>query len=47
MLIESYNLHIIHAATGENLRTLTIDPERRYHGTGKPTGPRIFKRSGP
>ena len=31
--------------------TLTIDPNRRYHGTGRPTGgpkgPRKIKRSGP
>jgi hypothetical protein len=25
-------------ATGEIICTLTIDPERRYHGTGKPIG---------
>ncbi|MGQ0832774.1 MAG: hypothetical protein ACT4OV_13970 [Microthrixaceae bacterium] len=28
----------IHAATGEIIRTLTIDPDRRYHGTGQPRG---------
>ena len=40
-----------HATTGEILRTLTINPNRRYHGTGNPTGgpkgPRKIKRTGP
>ncbi len=38
MLIHGYNIRVIHAATGEVLRRLTINPERRYHGTGKPVG---------
>ena len=38
MLIHGYNIRVIHAATGEVLRRLTINPERRYHGTGKPIG---------
>ena len=38
MLIHGYNIRIIHAATGEIIRQLTIDPKRRYHGTGKPVG---------
>ncbi len=38
LLIDGYNVRIIHAATGEIIRTLTINPERRYHGTGKPVG---------
>jgi transposase InsO family protein len=38
MLIHGYNIRVIHAATGELLRRLTINPERRYHGTGKPIG---------
>ena len=50
-LINGYDIRIIHATTGEIIRTLTIDPERRYHGTGKPPGgpkgPRKIKRSGP
>ena len=45
------DVRIIHATTGEVIRTLTIDPERRYHGTGRPPGgprgPRKIKRSGP
>lgn len=51
MLIHDHDVRIIHAATGEILRDLTINPERRYHGTGNPTGaphgPRKIKRSGP
>lgn len=38
LLIDGYHVSVIHAATGEIIRTLTIDPERRYHGTGKPVG---------
>lgn len=37
-LINGYDVRVIHATTGEIIRTLTIDPERRYHGTGKPIG---------
>jgi len=37
-LIHGYAIRVIHAATGEIIRTLTINPQRRYHGTGKPTG---------
>ncbi|NNF55140.1 MAG: IS481 family transposase [Acidimicrobiales bacterium] len=50
-LIHGYDIRIIHATTGEIIRTLTIDPNRRYHGTGKPPGgpkgPRKTKRPGP
>jgi len=38
LLIDGYDVRVIHATTGEIIRTLTIDPERRYHGTGKPVG---------
>lgn len=38
LLIDGYDVRVIHAATGEIIRALTIDPERRYHGTGKPVG---------
>jgi transposase InsO family protein len=51
LLIAGYNVRVIHATTGEIIRTLTINPEHRYHGTGRPpggpTGPRKTKRSGP
>jgi transposase InsO family protein len=38
LLVHGYNVRVIHAATGEIIRELTINPQRRYHGTGKPTG---------
>lgn len=54
LLIDGYDVRIIHAATGEIIRQLTIDPQRRYHGTGKPVGgprrpygPRKNKKSKP
>ena len=47
LLINGYDIRVIHAATGEIIRTLTINPEHRYHGTGGPTGPRKITRSGP
>ena len=37
MLIADLDVRVIHATTGEILRHLTIDPTRRYHGTGRPT----------
>ena len=43
MLIDDLDVRVIHATTGEIIRTLTIDPNRRYHGTGKPPGPRKTK----
>lgn len=51
LLIDSYDIRVIHATTGEIIRTLTINPDRRYHGTGNPiggpTGPRKIKRTEP
>jgi transposase InsO family protein len=51
MLIDGYDTRIIHATTGEIIRTLTINPEHRYHGTGQPPGgprgPRKTNRTGP
>jgi transposase InsO family protein len=38
LLIDGYNIRVIHATTGEIIRALTINPQRRYHGTGKPIG---------
>jgi hypothetical protein len=50
-LIHDLDIRIIHATTGEIIRTLTINPERRYHGTGRPPGgpkgPRKSKQTGP
>ena len=51
LLIDGYDIRVIHATTGEIIRTLTINPEHRYHGTGNPiggpTGPRKIKRTEP
>ena len=51
LLIDGYDVRVIHATTGEIIRTLTINPERRFHGTGKPTGgpkgPRKIRRTEP
>jgi transposase InsO family protein len=51
LLIDHLDIRVVHHGTGELLRALTINPERRYHGTGKPpggpTGPRKNKRPGP
>jgi hypothetical protein len=38
MLINDLDVRVIHTTTGEIIRTLTIDPDRRYHGTGAPIG---------
>lgn len=49
LLIHSYDTRVIHAATGEIIRT--INPAERYHGTGRPPGgpkgPRKMNRTGP
>ena len=51
LLIADLEIRIIHAATGEILRELTINPEHRYHSTGRPPGgpkgPRKTNRTGP
>ena len=48
MLITGYDIRIIHAATGEIIRTLTINPHHRYHGTGQPRStPRKTKKPEP
>jgi len=39
LLIADLDIRIIDAATGELYRHLTLDPARRYHGTGRPPGP--------
>ena len=39
-LIHGHDIRVINAATGEVLRTLTINPNQRYHGTGQPPGPK-------
>jgi transposase InsO family protein len=51
LLIDHYDVRVVHAATGEIIRQLTINPEHRYHGTGQPPGgpkgPRKTNRTGP
>ena len=54
MLINDLDVRVIHATTGEIIRQLTIDPNRRYHGTGariggprRPYGPRKTKPPNP
>ncbi len=32
-------VRIVHAATGELLRELVVDPSKDYQGTGRPPGP--------
>ena len=38
LLSEHLDICVIHAATGELIRALTINPEHRWHGTGQPPG---------
>ena len=39
LLIQDLDVRVVHAATGELLRELTIDPNRDYQPTGRPPGP--------
>lgn len=39
LLIQDLNIRVVHAATGELLRQLTLDPARNYQPTGRPPGP--------
>jgi transposase InsO family protein len=39
LLVQDLHVRVIHAATGELLRELTIDPARDYQPTGRPPGP--------
>jgi transposase InsO family protein len=43
ILIQDLHIRIIHAATGELLRQLTLDPTRDYQPTGAPKGPKRKK----
>jgi transposase InsO family protein len=54
LLIHDLDIRIIHAATGEIIRTLTLDPQRQYQPTGnkrggpsRPYGPRKPKQPEP
>jgi len=39
VLVQDLDIRIIDAATGELIRELTLDPSKRYQGTGRPPGP--------
>ena len=39
LLVQNLEVRVVHAATGELLRELTIDPRRDYQPTGRPPGP--------
>ena len=39
LLIQDLHIRIVHAATGELLRQLILDPTRDYQPTGRPPGP--------
>ena len=39
ILVHDLDIRIIDHATGELLRELTLDPTKRYQGTGRPPGP--------
>jgi integrase-like protein len=39
LLVADLNVRVIHAATGELLRELTLDTSQRYQSTGRPPGP--------
>jgi len=54
MLIHDLEIRVIHAATGEIIRTLTLNPDRQYQPTGakrggpqRPYGPRKSKKPEP
>ncbi|MGB8652063.1 MAG: hypothetical protein WCD35_15535, partial [Mycobacteriales bacterium] len=47
MLVQDLHVRVVHAATGELLRELTIDPQRDYQPTGKPRYPRKANGSEP
>jgi transposase InsO family protein len=40
MLVHDLDIRVLHAATGELLRSLTLDPSKSYQPTGLPPGPR-------
>jgi len=39
LLVQDLHIRIIHAATGELLRQLTLNPDCNYQPTGRPPGP--------
>ncbi len=47
LLVDDLHVRVVDAATGELLRTLTIDPTRDYQPTGAPKGPTRPKKKRP
>jgi hypothetical protein len=39
LLVQDLHIRVIHAATGELLRDLILDPRKDYQPTGRPPGP--------
>ena len=39
LLVQDLDIRVVHAATGELLRALTLDTSRYYQPTGRPPGP--------
>jgi hypothetical protein len=39
ILVQDLDIRVVHAATGELLRELILDPTRDYQPTGRPPGP--------
>jgi transposase InsO family protein len=39
LLVQDLHIRVVHAATGELLRELILDPTRNYQPTGRPPGP--------
>jgi len=39
LLVQDLEVRVVHATTGELLHEHTIDPDRDYQPTGKPSGP--------
>jgi transposase InsO family protein len=39
VLVHDRDIRVVHAATGELLRELVLDPTKTYQGTGRPPGP--------
>jgi hypothetical protein len=47
MLVQDLHVQIDDARTGELLRELTINPDRDYQPTGRPSGPPKRKKTEP
>ena len=47
ILVADLDVRVIHAATGEILRHLTLDPTKNYQPLGTPPGPTPRKRQQP